>query len=67
MKVRIETTIELNASIVPSIKRLAKERGYDSWRRFVQNFITSEGLQGLEDVAYSELNHREWEKNRIKD
>ena len=67
MKVRIETTIELHESIVPSIKRLAKERGSDSWRQFVQNFITSEGLQGLEDVAYSELNHREWEKNRIKD
>ena len=67
MKVRIETTIELHETIVPSIKRLAKKRGYDSWRKFVCDFIIAEGLEGLDDTASSERNHREWKKNQIKD
>ena len=67
MKVRIETTIELHESILPSIKQLAKRYEYDSWRQFVRVFIVAEGLEGLEVTASSERNHREWEKNQIKD
>ena len=67
MKVRIETTIELHETIVPSIKRLAKNYDYDSWRQFVRVYIVDEGLQGLQSQAWDEQNHREWKKNQIKD
>ena len=62
MKVKIETTIELHESIVPSIKRLAKNYDYDSWRQFVRVFIVAEGLAGLESQTWNEEDLREWEK-----
>ena len=63
MKVRIEGTIELHESILPSIKQMAKDYGYDdSWRQFVRVFIVAEGLAGLESQTWNEEDLREWEK-----
>ena len=63
MKVRIEGTIELHESILPSIKQMAKDYGYDnSWRQFVRVFIVTEGLEGLRVQAWDEEDLREQEK-----
>ena len=63
MKVRIEGTIELHESILPSIKQMAKDYGYDdSWRQFVRVFIVAEGLEGLRVQAWDEEDLREQEK-----
>ena len=63
MKVRIKGTIELHESILPSIKQMAKDYGYDdSWRQFVRVFIVAEGLEGLRVQAWDEEDLREWEK-----
>ena len=63
MKVRIEETIELHESILPSIKQMAKNYGYDdSWRQFVRVFIVAEGLEGLRVQTWDEADLREREK-----
>ena len=62
MKVRIEETIELHESMLPSIKQMAKNYGYNSWRQFVRVFIVAEGLAGLESQTWNEEDLREWEK-----
>ena len=62
MKVRIEETIELHENIVPSIKQLAKNYEYDSWRQFVRVFIVAEGLEGLRVQTWDEADLREREK-----
>ena len=62
MKVRIEETIELHESMLPSIKQMAKNYGYNSWRQFVRVFIAAEGLEGLRVQTWDEEDLREREK-----
>ena len=62
MKVKLTRTLEFRAEQVDLLKRIAKDRGYDSWRDYVDFFVFSEGEEGLRTVINDREDYELWQK-----
>ena len=62
MKVKLTRTLEFRAEQVDLLKRIAKDRGYDSWRDYVDSFVFEEGQEGLRDVISGREDYELWQK-----